>query len=84
MSTLVYTSITSNVNHLIEKLDIIKDSLSDPKVADSKLMFFNNAVSFLHISGQRNHLRHELCGLDKASQHKPSAFNQKIPIWNWL
>ena len=73
-STLVYASITAKVNHLIEKLHIIKDSLSDPQVADSKLKFFNKAVSFLHISGQRNHLGHELCGRDKASQLEPSAF----------
>ena len=30
MSTLVYASITAKVNHLIEKLHIIKGSLSDP------------------------------------------------------
>ena len=70
----MYASITAKVNHLIEKLHIIKDSLSDPQVADSKLKFFNKAVSFLHISGQRNHLGHELCGRDKASQLEPSAF----------
>ena len=76
-STLVYASISTKVNHLIEKLHIIKDSLSDPQVADSKLKFFNKAVSFLHINGQKNHLGHELCGHDKASQHKPSALIKK-------
>ena len=34
-STLVYASITTKVNHLIEKLHIIKDSLSDPQVDTS-------------------------------------------------
>ena len=72
-STLVHASITAKVNHLIEKLHIVKDSLSDPQVADSKLKFFNRAVSFLHISGQRNHLRRELRGRDKASQQERSA-----------
>ena len=72
-STLVYASITAKVNHLTEKLHIIKDSLSDPQVADSKLKFFNKAVSFLHISGQKNHLGSELRGRDKASQLEPSA-----------
>ena len=76
-STLVYTSISAKVNHLTEKMHIIKDSLSDPQVADSKLKFFNKAVSFLHINGQKNHLGHELCGHDKASQHKPSALIKK-------
>ena len=66
-STLVYASITAKVNNLIEKLHTIKDSLSDPQVADSKLKFFNWAVSFLHISGQRNHLGRELRGRDKRS-----------------
>ena len=78
MSTLVYASITTKVNHLIEKLHIIKDSLSDPQVADSKLKFFNKAVSFLHISGQRNHLGRELRGRDKASQQEPSALIKKF------
>ena len=51
--TLVNTSITVKVNHLIEKFHIIiKDSLSDPQVADSKLKFFNKAVPFPCISGQ--------------------------------
>ena len=36
------------------------------------------AVSFLHISGQRNHLGHELRGCDKASQHEPSALIKKL------
>ena len=36
------------------------------------------AVSFLHISGQRNHLGHELRGRDKASQHEPSALIKKL------
>ena len=76
-STLVYASITAKVNHLIEKWHIIKDSLSDPQVADSKLKFFNKAVSFLHISGQRNHLGCELRGRDKASQHEPIALIKK-------
>ena len=67
MSTLVYASITTKVNHLTEKLHIIKDSLSDPQVADIKLKFFNKAVSFLHKSGQRNHLGRELRGRDKRS-----------------
>ena len=66
-STLVYASITTKVNHLTEKLHIIKDSLSDPQVADIKLKFFNKAVSFLHKSGQRNHLGRELRGRDKRS-----------------
>ena len=35
-------------------------------------------VSFLHISGQRNHLGHELRGHDKASQHKPSTLIKKF------
>ena len=69
----MYASITAKVNHLIEKLHIIKDSLSDPQVADSKFKFFNKAVSFLYISGQRNHLGRELRGRDKASQQEPSA-----------
>ena len=77
-STLVHASITAKVNHLIEKLHIIKDSLSDPQVADSKLKFFNKAVSFLHISGQRNHLGRELRGRDKASQQEPSALIKKF------
>ena len=77
MSTLVYSSITAKVNHLIEKLHIIQDSLSYPQVADSKLKFFNKAVSFLHISGQRNHLGCELRGRDKASQHEPIALIKK-------
>ena len=72
-STLVYASISTKVNHLIEKLHIIKDSLSDPQVADSKLKFFIKAVSFLHVSGQRNHLGRELRGRDKARQHEPSV-----------
>ena len=76
-STLVYASITTKVNHLIEKLHIIKDSLSDPQVADSKLNFFNKAVSFLHISAQRNHLGRELHGV-KVSQHEPSALIKKF------
>ena len=63
-STLVYASITAKVNHLIEKMHIIKDSLSDSQVADSKLKFFNKTVSFLHISGQRNHLARELRGVE--------------------
>ena len=47
-STLVYASITAKVNHLIEKWHIIKDSLSDPQVADSKLKFLNKAyLSFI-------------------------------------
>ena len=78
MSTLVYASITTKVNHLIEKLHIIKDSLFDPQVADSKQKFFNKAVSFLHISGQRSHLGCELHGCDKASQHKPSTLIKKF------
>ena len=77
-STLVYASITTKVNHLIEKLHIIKDSLFDPQVADSKQKFFNKAVSFLHISGQRSHLGCELHGCDKASQHKPSTLIKKF------
>ena len=77
-STLVYASITAKVNNLIEKLHTIKDSLSDPQVADSKLKFFNWAVSFLHISGQRNHLGRELRGRDKASQQEPSALIKKF------
>ena len=77
MSTLVYASITTKVNHLIEKLHIIKDSLSDPQVADSKLNFFNKAVSFLHVSAQRNHLGRELHGV-KVSQHEPSALIKKF------
>ena len=75
-STIVYTSITVKVNCLIEKLHIIKDSLPDPQVADSKLKFFNKAVSFLHISGQRNHVGRELHGRDKVSQCYPSALIQ--------
>ena len=52
-TTLVNTSITVKVNHLIEKFHIIiKDSLSDPQVADSKLKFFNKAAPFPCISGQ--------------------------------
>ena len=35
-------------------------------------------VSFLRISGQRNHLGHELHGHDKASQHKPSTLIKKF------
>ena len=75
MSTLVYASITAKVNHLVEKLHIIKDSLSDPQVADCKWKFFNKAVSVLHISGQRNHL-----GRDKASQLKRSALIKKFLV----
>ena len=52
-NTLVYASVTAKVNNLIEKLHKIKDSLSDPQVAYSKLKFFNKVVSFLHISGQK-------------------------------
>ena len=52
--------------------------MSDPQVADSKLKFFNRAVSFLHISGQRNHLGRELRGRDKASQQEPSALIKKF------
>ena len=78
MSTLVYASITAKVNHVIEKLHIIKDSLSDSQVADSKLKLFNKAVSFLHRSGQRNHLGRELRGRDKASQLEPSALIKKF------
>ena len=52
-NTLVYTLVTAKVNNLIEKLHIIKDSLSDPQLEVSKLKFFNKAVSFLHISGQK-------------------------------
>ena len=59
-------------------MHIIKDSLSDPQVADSKLKFFNKAVPFLHISGQRNQLGHELCGRNKVSQHDPSALIKKF------
>ena len=59
-------------------MHIIKDSFSDSQVADSKLKFFNKAVSFHHISGQRNHLGCELHGCDKASQHEPSALIQKF------
>ena len=77
-STLVYASMTAEFDHLIEKLHITKDSLSDPQIADSKLKFFNKAVSFLHISGQKTHLGRELCGCDKASQHKPSALIKKF------
>ena len=77
-STLVYTLITKKVIHLIDKLHIIRDSLSDPQVADRKLNFFNEAVSFFHISGQRNNLGCELCGHDMASQHDPSALIQKF------
>ena len=51
---------------------------SDPQVADSKLKFFNKAVSFLHIIGQRNHLGHELRGRDKVSQLEPSALIKKF------
>ena len=58
-------------------MHIIKDSFSDPQVADSKLKFFNKAVSFLHIIGQRNHLGHELRGRDKVSQLEPSALIKK-------
>ena len=75
MSTLVYASITAKVNHLIEKLHIIKGSLSDLQVADCKRKFFNKAVSVLHISGQRNHL-----GRDKASQLKCSALIKKFLV----
>ena len=59
-------------------MHIIKDSFSDSQVADSKLKFFNKAVSFHHISGQRNHLGCELHGCDKASQHERSALIQKF------
>ena len=76
----MYTSITAKVNHLIEKLHIIKDSLSDPQVADSKLKFFNKAVSFLHINGQRNHLGRELRERDMTSQHDPSSLIQKFLV----
>ena len=72
-STIVYASISAKVNHLTEKMHIIKDSLSDPHVADSKLKFFIKTVSFLHVSGQRNHLGRELRGRDKARQHEPSV-----------
>ena len=71
-STLVYASITAKVNHLIEKLHIIKNSLFDAQVADGKLKFFKKAVFFLLISDQRNHLGRELRGRDKAGQHDPS------------
>ena len=74
----MYASITAKVNHLIKKLHIIKDSLSDPQVVDSKLKFFIKTVSFLHISDQRNHLGCELCQLDKGSQHEPSALIKKF------
>ena len=80
MSTLVYTLITAKVNHLIEKLHIIKDSLSDSQVADCKRKFFNKAVSVLHISSQRNHLGRELRGRDKASQLKCSALIKKFLV----
>ena len=45
------------------------DSLYDPQDADSKLKFFNKAVSFIHTSVQRNNLGFELRGRDKVSQY---------------
>ena len=78
MNTLVYTSITIKVDCLIEKLHIIKDSLSDPQVADVKLKFFNKALFFLYITGQRNNLRCELRERDMVNQHDPSALIQKL------
>ena len=80
-STLVYTSIIGKVNGLIEKLLIIKTSLSGSQVSNRKLKFFNKAVSFLYISGQRNDLGCELRGrhgCDMANQHDPSALIQKF------
>ena len=62
-------------------MHIIKDSLSGSQVANNKSKFFNKAVSFLYISGQRNDLGCELCGLhgcDMANQHNPSALIQKF------
>ena len=72
----MYASIIIKVNGLNEKLHIIKDSLSGSQVSDSKLKFFNKAVSFLYICGQRNDLGYELHGLhgcDMANQHNPKA-----------
>ena len=77
-STLVYASITAKVNHLIEKWHVIKNSLSDPQVADSKLKFFNKTVSFLHIGGQRNHLGRESLGHNKVSQLEPGGLIKKF------
>ena len=54
--------------------------MSDPQVADSKLKFFNKAVSFLHINGQRNHLGRELRERDMTSQHDPSSLIQKFLV----
>ena len=77
----MYASILVKVNGLNEKLHIIKDSLSGSQVSDSKLKFFDIAVFFLYISGKRNDLGYELCGLhgcDMANQHNPSALIQKF------
>ena len=59
-------------------MHIIKDSLSDSQVADSKLKFFNKTVSFLHISGQRNHLARELRGVEQASQQELSGLIKRF------
>ena len=45
------------------------DSLYDSQDADSKLKFFNKAVSFIQTSVQRNSLGFELHGCDKVSQY---------------
>ena len=69
-NTLVYALVTAKVNNLIEKLHIIKDSLSDTRAEVSKWKFFNKAVSFLHISGQKKK--------NWMSQHYPNALVKKF------
>ena len=71
--------LSSKLKHLIEKLPIIKDSLSDPQLADSNLSFFDKAAYILYINGQTNYLEREL---DKVSQLDPSTLIQKF--WNRL
>ena len=61
-------------------MHIIKESLSNPQAADSKLKLFSKVVSFLRISDQRNHLGRQLSGRNKTNQHDPGALIQKFLV----
>ena len=61
-------------------MHIIKESLSNPQAADSKLKLFSKVLSFLCISDQRDHLGRQLSGRNKTNQHDPGALIQKFLV----
>ena len=67
-STLLYTSVTTKVNSLIDRLHKIKDGLENHDSVDTNLKFFNRATTFLQISSERNDLGRNLRGRTRVGE----------------